>query len=92
MVQGMTRRLFDSAQQHKVNILLLDTIIRYLSGHFKNGRLDHLQRVDSYQSNYNHSLVEWSLATACAQSNFEKNPALTEAELAVLPDSAITSK
>jgi hypothetical protein len=92
VVQGLSRRMFDRAQQHKVNILLLDTIIRYLSGHFKNGRLDHLQRVHSYQSNYNHSLVEWSLSTACAQSKFEKNPALTEAELAVLPDSAITSK
>jgi hypothetical protein len=94
VVQGMTRRVFDKAQQKQVVIILLDTLIRYLSGQFKNSRLKDLPRISSFQSSsgYNESEVEWSLATACAQSNFEKNPALTEAELAILPDSAIDSK
>ena len=94
VVQGMSRRVFDRAQQNQVVIILLDTLIRYLSGQFKNSRLEDLPRISSFQSSssYNESEVEWSLETACAQSEYVKNPMLTEAEAAVLPDSAIASK
>ena len=87
----MTRRMFDRLQMLKVGILSLDTLIRYLSGQLNETSLKDLPRIDSYQQSI-HVLVEWSLATACAQSNFEKNPALLESELAILPESAIDSK
>ena len=94
VVQGMSRPVFDRAQQKQVVIISLDTLIRYLSGQFKNSRLKDLPRISSFQSSssYNESEVEWSLSTAFAQSKYEKNPTLTESELAVLPDSAIASK
>jgi hypothetical protein len=86
----MKRRMFDRLQTLKVGILSLDTLIRYLSGQLTCS-IEKVPRIDSYQQSI-YVVVEWSLATACAQSNFEKNPALLETELAVLPDSAIASK